>query len=325
MSKRSQQLMLLYSIAHSYYIDKLSQNQIAEKENISRSQISRLLDRAEKIGIVTINIALPNDPNLTEIAESIQDLLGLREVIVAPIDTTDDTDAVDEVISVAASRFLSTALKGTKTVGLGWGNTMYQVSLRLSYRRLASERFYVPLVGMSGTSNPCLQINNIVDRFAERHHSRGYFVNIPAFRELNEPFSEVEEQRIATLQQYWANLDAAVFGLGGPPLSGGMFVEEISDTHVTKLASSGMTGDVLSNFFREDGSIYPFEKDYRHLAFDIHKLPKIRKTICLAGGLEKVQSILAAARLGYFNTLVTDSITAKAIYDEFRDGRVRVL
>ena len=50
------ELTLLYSIARSYYVDKLSQSQIAEMENISRSQISRLLDRAEKLGIVSISV-----------------------------------------------------------------------------------------------------------------------------------------------------------------------------------------------------------------------------------------------------------------------------
>jgi hypothetical protein len=48
------------------------------------------------------------------------------------------------------------------------------MSLRLSYRNLGDERMYVPLIGMSGTSNPYLQINTIVDRVAERHRARSY-------------------------------------------------------------------------------------------------------------------------------------------------------
>ena len=41
--------------------------------------------------------------------------------------------------------------------------------------------------------------------------------------------------------------------------------------------------------------------------------------ICLAGGPEKAESILAAARLHYFDTLVTDSNTALAFYEMCRD------
>lgn len=317
------ELTLLYSIARSYYIDKLSQSQIAEMENISRSQISRLLDRAEKLGIVTISVTLPEDPDLSEMAESVTKLLGLREVIVAPVEGgAYNPDAVTEAIAVAASQYLPRALKNTKTVGLGWGRTMYNTSLRLSYRNLGEERMYVPLVGMSGTSNPFLQINTIVDRVAERHRARSYFVSVPALRELSSPFSEMEEQRMATLEQYWSHMDAAVIGLGGPPQSGGLFVDEITERCAAEVAASGAVGDILSYFFRPDGSVYHFGHAYRQVAYDVRRLHRVRKVICLAGGPDKVEGILAAARLGYINTLVTDSVTAKAFYNKFRNGGV---
>ena len=47
---KKQDLTLLYRIARQYYIDRIPQTQIAEKENISRSQISRLITRAEQMG-----------------------------------------------------------------------------------------------------------------------------------------------------------------------------------------------------------------------------------------------------------------------------------
>lgn len=317
------ELTLLYSIARSYYVDKLSQSQIAEMENISRSQISRLLARAETLGIVKITVELPEDPNLNEMAESVTKLLGLREVIVAPLaGGADDADAISEAIAVAAAQYLPRALKHTKTVGLGWGKTMYNMSLRLSYRNLGDERMYVPLVGVSGTSNPYLQINTIVDRVAERHRARSYFVSVPAFRELSSPFSDIEEQRMATLEQHWSHLDTAIIGLGGPPQGGGLFVDEISERYSSEVAISGAAGDIISYFFRPDGSIYHFGHAYRQVAFDIRRLHRVRKVICLAGGSDKVAGILAASKLGYINTLITDSATAKIFYDKFRDGGV---
>lgn len=317
------ELTLLYSIARSYYIDKLSQSQIAEMENISRSQISRLLARAEKLGIVKIDVSLPEDPGLSEMAESAAKLLGIREVIVAPLEgDSDASDAISEAIAVTASQYLPRALKNTKTVGLGWGKTMYNMSLRLSYRNLGEERMYVPLIGVSGTSNPYLQINTIVDRVAERHRARSYFVSVPAFRELSSPFSEIEEQRMATLEQYWSRLDAVVFGLGGPPHNDGLFVDEISERYAAELVASGMSGDIISYFFRADGTTYHFDRVYRQVAFDVRRMRRVRKTICLAGGVDKVEGIQVAARLGYFNTLVTDSVTAKIFYDKFRNGGV---
>ncbi len=315
------ELTLLYSIARSYYIDKLSQSQIAEMENISRSQISRLLDRAEKLGIVNITVSMPEDPDLSELAESVTKLLGLREVIVAPVDgNTAGRNEVAEAIALAAAQYLPRALKGSKTVGLGWGITVYNMSLRLSYRNLGDERLYVPLVGTSGASNPYLQINSIVDRVAERHRARSYFVNVPAFRERGAPFTEMEEQRISTLESHWSHLDAAVIGLGVPPHAGGLFLEEIDEPYATEVGASGAVGDIVSYFYRRDGSVFDFARGYRQVAFDVRRLHRVRKVICLAGGLDKVDGILTAARLGYINMLVTDSITARAFYDQFRNG-----
>ena len=56
-----------------------------------------------------------------------------------------------------------------------------------------------------------------------------------------------------------------------------------------------------------------------HSEMDALMLLPSCKVICLAGGPEKTESILAAARLHYFDTLVTDSNTALAFYEKCRD------
>jgi len=318
---RKPEYALLYSIARSYYIDNLSQSQIAERENISRSQISRLLDKAKNLGIVNITVSLPDDPDNYVLVESAAKVLGIREVVIAQVDP-DETDptAICEAISHTAAQYLPKALKGCKTVGLGWGKTMYNMSLHLNYRNVGEERIYVPLVGVSGTTNPSLQVNTIIDRVAERHRARSYFVNVPTLRDVSNPISKIDEQRMAALEAYWSRLDAAVLGLGAPPKEDGIFMEEASPRLNARVASCNAVGDMLSNFFYEDGTCFDFGRNYRHNAYDIRRFRKVRKVICLAGGADKVDGIIAAARLGYFNTLITDSNTAKIFYDRFRNG-----
>ena len=318
---RKPEYALLYSIARSYYIENLSQSQIAERENISRSQISRLLDKAKSLGIVNITVTLPDDPDNYVLVESAAKVLGIREVVIAPVDPEeDDPAAISEAIAHTAALYLPKALKGCKTVGLGWGKTMYNMSLHLNYRNVGEERIYVPMVGVSGTSNPSLQVNTIIDRVAERHRARSYFVNVPTLRDTSNPISKIDEQRMAALEAYWSRMDAAVFGLGGPPKGDGIFMEEASPRLNARVASCNAVGDVLSHFFYEDGSAFEFGRNYRHNAYDIQRLRKVRKSICLAGGPDKVEGIIVAARCGYFNTLITDSNTAKIFYDRFRNG-----
>ena len=50
---------LLYSIAHLYYNDNLTQDSIARRLKISKYKVNRMLKRAKTEGIVQINIIKP--------------------------------------------------------------------------------------------------------------------------------------------------------------------------------------------------------------------------------------------------------------------------
>ena len=76
--------MTVLRIAKYYYIDGLSQQEIAYKENIHRTQISRLLKQAREEGYVKIQISAPDSASADSIARELEHQLGLREVFVTP-------------------------------------------------------------------------------------------------------------------------------------------------------------------------------------------------------------------------------------------------
>ena len=51
---------LLYKIARDYYLQNLTQNQIAQRLGLSRIKVSRLLRQAKREQIVTITLAAPS-------------------------------------------------------------------------------------------------------------------------------------------------------------------------------------------------------------------------------------------------------------------------
>ena len=50
---------LLYRVAKAYYLDQKTQQEIADVENFSRSQISRILKKALDEGLVTYSLNFP--------------------------------------------------------------------------------------------------------------------------------------------------------------------------------------------------------------------------------------------------------------------------
>lgn len=311
-------MMQMYRIAKMYYMDHMTQEQIAAEENISRSQISRLLEQARTRGIVEINVRMPERISLNELRRDLIRELRLKDVAIAPFEESTSEEDLIEAIATAAATFLPKELKSCRTVGVGWGRTVYRTSCVLSHRGAESEKLLVPLIGVSGTDNPALQVNAILDRLGERLRAHTYFVNTPAFRESTVVFSDLEKKRLQQLHKYWDDLDAAIIGLGAPPGTKRFFVSEIPFRFASRIKSEKAIGDVLSQFYRADGSLIPEVPGFERTAFDAAALRQIPKVICLAGGRDKVPALIAGSRAGFYNMLVTDSVTAEAIYDAIR-------
>ncbi|MGI6526555.1 MAG: sugar-binding transcriptional regulator [Caldicoprobacterales bacterium] len=308
---------MLYRIAKYYYIDNMSQSEIALKEHMSRPHVSRLLEKARQVGIVEINVTLPEKLQVEKTAKILKKRLGLQDVIVAqaPMETKNLSKKISMNIATAAAQNLPKLLRGCHTIGVGWGYTMYQTSLQLPYCDSIDATF-VPLVGISGENNPFLQINAIVDRFAEKFGADSYYINIPAIREKDSQLAQIEIERFNKIKQYWKSLDAAIIGLGVSPNVGEFLVSEVSKEYKEAIARSNTLGDILCQFFYQDGTLFDFRGTYEQTFFSVKKLKNIKKVVCLAGGAAKVEGIITAARQGFFNILITDSNTASLILEK---------
>jgi DNA-binding transcriptional regulator LsrR (DeoR family) len=312
-------LMQLYRVAKMYYLDGMNQAEIGKIENLSRSQISRLLEQGRQQGIVRIEILLPDQLNEEKLSEFLAQEMGLESVYVATVDGSEvDERIAMTAIAGTAAAILPKEIRNCRTVGVGWGRTVYQASVWMPYSPYDTETLFVPLVGLSTTSDPHLQVNTIIDRFAQKQRGRSYFSSMHVFRERRIPLTARETQRIHSMHHYWNNLDAAIFGLGGKLNSSSYIAEEVGEDYLSKIENSSVLGDILSQFFFEDGSALDLREEFRQMAFDIQQLSHVPKTICLAGGPDKVDAIYAGARAGFFKTLVTDSVTARLLYEKIR-------
>ena len=301
----------IYRIARYYYADGLSQDQIAGKEAVSRSQISRLIDRARELGMVKITLVPPSSLRVEELARELAEVLSLRSATVVPVRNNASDKEISLAIATRAADCLPSMLEDFDSVGLGWGYTVYKTAELLPRGLgMGGKPFFVPLIGTSGDDNPNLQINTIIDRFGAAFRTKGLFVNIPCVRESGALFSRIEEQRIAILKERWGELDAVVIGLGASPSESPNLIDELPAEYKAELMRSSACGDILAHFFDVAGALFEAEHSYQLLAFDIARLCSLKRSICLAGGRAKGLGIAVAARAGFFSDLVTDECTA---------------
>lgn len=314
----SADLWQLYRIADSYYRRGRTQEEISRKENISRSQVSRLLDKARDLGIVRIEVNLPEDLEAEPLKGFLKQHLKLEKLILVPAEKDWDDHMTADAIARTAAAQLPRLLKGSMVVGAGWGETMYRTAAALKHHPIGGDPLVVPLIGTSGSNNPYLQINTIIDRLSDNLGGDSFFANLPAFREKNVPFTAYENKRLNMLHEYWNHVDTAVFGLGSRDSGKGSFDEEVSPASQQRIWETDVVGDVLAQFFFEDGSFLPKDGSYHTNAFPVERLKSLPRSICLAGGPQKTDALLAGARSGFFKTLITDTRTAGLLYDKLR-------
>jgi DNA-binding transcriptional regulator LsrR (DeoR family) len=306
-------LMTLYRVAKYYYVDELSQTEIADIEKISRPQISRILKNAKENGIIKIQLKMPKLLNTDKITRDLTSLLGLRKVVLAPSASPQDTRRINWALTAVAAEFLNTNLKKYRNIGLGWGETIYQTSLLFPRQPYATEFRFIPLIANSGLYNRSLQTTTIVDRFSEKClNVQSVYLNQPLYTDVNVLSNEI----MLNIHNMWNLLDVAVIGAGGPNIAQSIiYVDELGYERSIDLAflMSNSLGDILAHFFLNDGSIFKAPEGKKITCIDIEKFKTMKEVICIASGLSKVKVLKYLAECGYIKTLITDVETALEI------------
>lgn len=300
---------LLYTVAKYYYLDEYSQGDIAKLLNISRPQISRLLKRARELEIVKIEVSMPNNLQDNSISEKIKKYLGLKDVLI--VENSND----NKLLYVKSSEYLSNIIDKNKKIGIGWNETLYNISIELKYNDADKQKIFYPLIGnLRNNNNPYLQINTIVDRFAEKFNSKVYFNNYPALIE-KKSLNNNDIEKLEEFKKFWSDLDVALIGLSSKHESYKSYIIDIPA--IDKLDINNIDGMILGNFFMNDGKTFEYPDKYYINCIMLSELKKIKNIICIVSGNEKADMIKLAAVNKYFNILITDQITANSIVSSF--------
>src|SRR5258708_17221144 len=119
---------LLLRAAWFYYKDELTQDEIAKRLSVSRASVGRLLDRARRVGLVTINLNAEY-LNSVELSAELRRTFNLSDALVVPDHDKEPADphALNARIGLGGAQFISTHLRPGSTLGVGWGETVSRV------------------------------------------------------------------------------------------------------------------------------------------------------------------------------------------------------
>jgi DNA-binding transcriptional regulator LsrR (DeoR family) len=307
---------LLYAAAKLYYTEDATQADVAAQLGTSRATVSRLLAEAKRRGIVRIEVVPPDEMASGDLADRLTRALSLTTVFLShplpnpgPGRTT--VDVMGGALAPTVSRALSAAgLLPGDVLLVSSGRTVYEVA---QYDLVPLPGVLVaPTVGGNDQPEEWYQTNEITRLVANRIGGRPNYLFAPALPGADLYPSLLNDPTIQRVLHLWPRARCALMGVGAPPL----MRSDIPQFVPTESSSLRVAvGDVCSRFFDRGGEAVEFEGSERLIAVELEALRHVPVTIAVAVGNDKVNSIIAGARGGYFNQLVTDPATAAAILD----------
>lgn len=304
---------LLTKVAYMYYIDNLSQQEIAASLDLSRSKVSRMLQEAKDKGIVEIKIT-PINSRCYDLERMLKDKFGINEAIVIPVFSTKE-QSVLKSLGRAGAEFLSRSVKQGMTIGFSMGRTLSEVANAVQVKEKISLDF-VPITGGLGQVNPEIHANDICRRAAEGFGGTAFPLYAPAIvsnKELKTAI--VQDPMIQQVFDKAINADIIVAGVGRVAVSTFVEIGSISEQEVTQLQKDGVVGDIASWFFDANGEILDLDIHNRVVGPDFREIRSKSKIVLVAGTESKQEVIAAALRGKLVDTLITDEKVARYLIE----------
>lgn len=297
------------------YIGGLNQAQIAARLGVSKIKVHRLINMAQKLGMIKAHV--DNVPTACiELENILIEKFNINSCMVVPdlIEDCENTDRDYTAIGAAGARFLQTCLenKATKSIGIGKGRTLTSAVKQLG----RIERKDVETYSIAGSLYRSFAANpyDVVLQLSRHIGGRGYFLPVPYIASNEaEKIQFLGQKFVQEMLDKAQNSDLFVIGIGA--LNKGSHVVStgmISESERQQLRHAGAVSDLLGSFVDIEGKLVDAPVNKLKLGLDYKDL-KNKKVLALAGGKDKAEAILAALRAGVITDLITDEEAAKNI------------
>jgi deoxyribonucleoside regulator len=299
-------------IAWMYYVEGLTQNEIADRLGIGRVTVVRNINEALKQREVKIWIT-GHVAECLDLEAQLKEKFDLLDAVVVPEPANPDNTS--RVIGNAAGMYITDQLTDDFCLGVGWGATLYASLQTLSPRELSN----VDVVSLLGGIVQAKRFNpaEFAWQFANTVGANCFLLTAPAVVDseqtrraliercgLDEVLRRSDKMDMALLSVGTMSKDATSFRFG-------FFTEE----ERLSLKKKGAVGDMLYNFFDKNGELVDHPINRRVMSMPIENLKTVAKRVLISGGNDKVEALLGGIKLVNANVIITNEATARQLVD----------
>ncbi len=306
---------LLFRILTMYYMEAMSQAEIARELDLSTPKVNRLIKAARAQGIVEITVKMPSQ-HLFALERALEQHSGLREALIVP-SLSDNLDLTLQAVGRMGAAYLLEHVRDGNTICISGGKTMNAIVQQLETR----QRYNVRIVPATGARHGryYTDVNNIAAQLAAKLGGQVYPIHAPvlvdqpsdraalmAMRQINDVLDIARGAQIA-LFSVGSTIPAvsSYFDLMPPVL--------FQDDWQALFERSGAIGEMLAYVYDSDGRLCMPQFNDLVVGLTLQELQAIPLTIAVAATAEKTLPIYGALRGGYPKTLITDEQTASGV------------
>jgi deoxyribonucleoside regulator len=299
-------------IAWMYYVEGLTQNEIADRLGIGRVTVVRNINEALKQREVKIWVT-GGVAECLELENALMDKFGLEGAVVAP--EPSEPKLVRRAIGSAAGMYVTEHLKDDMCLGVGWGATLYESLQTLAHKEMKN----VEVVSLLGGVVQARRFNpsEFAWQFANTVGADCYLLAAPALVDSAETKRAlIERCGLDTVISRVGKMDMALLSVGAMSAQSTSFqFGLISAEQQQSLIRSGAVGDMLFNFFDKNGELVKHEVNDHVMSMPIDRLRKVPKRVVISGGSSKVDALKGGLKLVNANVLITNEETARALVE----------
>ncbi|NLK35958.1 MAG: sugar-binding transcriptional regulator [Gracilibacteraceae bacterium] len=313
-----QSLNLILKAAHLYYNCDVPQVEIAQRLGISTPTVSRLLKKAREKQIVRFCIQ-DSYIECIKMEKELKRLLGLDEVIIAPIneDNRNDPEKIKMSVALEAARYVQRIIREEDIIGVAWGRTMYYLIHFLNPSQKTNSNF-VTLNGNLAGLNVELDAHSLVDRIAMAFGGTRHSLFCEALQRDKETAACLKKKRtVRDVYEQYNHITISISGIGSlyPRLDSPLAqIQYLSKEELEILRQANVYGDLMLRFFDYEGNECKTPLSDRTIAIDFETYRKIPTKIIAASGAFKSETLFAALKGRLIDVLIIDKALANALY-----------
>lgn len=300
---------LIIKVAWKYYIEGMTQNEIAESLNLSRMKVIKYLDIAKVNNIIQFKINLENFADM-ELQTKLKNKYNLKDIHLIPASNQNPLDSLTK----AAALYIEDRITSDTMINVGYGQA---VSRTLGHLCI-STKYKITFVSLSGGVRFYFPTSSGSSSDYYTNPNYNHYIMPAPLVVSKEHLAEqlINERPIKKIFEMIPYSNITIIGIGAVNERATIVKEGYLNSHEIEIIKSmGAAGDLLSQFYDINGKVLNYQLHKQLVSVDINLLKSLNNVIAVAGGLEKREAIIGALRGGYIDVLITDEEVAKSLID----------